>query len=276
MRPTTATCPLPPKVPVEMGPRAMIGEVTRDSPVRIAQCRESICAWTPDRRAHLRGPGLRSIQEAPRRGWMTHKLLACQEESICRRVVSNPRHRTRRPGDSHSGASKSANHPSAIDAVLDAIQQCLHFMFARGGIEQGNWDFSSQRAVWRRQPMSRFLSVTQGIDGLGQYARGANYNVRLLRGQARGRGIHLGIARLLPTEGVTERGDQGLAAVPLPAGQSLLHRHPAPAGESQRRGGRLDGLPPAEHLSRGSLQPIQRRSPRAALGAWRGRDRGSI
>jgi hypothetical protein len=75
---------------------------------------------------------------------------------------------------------------------------------------------------------------------------------------------------------VTERGDQGLAAVPLPAGQSLLHRHPAPAGESQRRGGRLDGLPPAEHLSRGSLQPIQRRSPRAALGAWRGRDRGSI
>ena len=139
---------------------------------------------------------------------MTHKPLACREESICRRAVSILHHRMRRPGDSHSGVSKSANHPSAIYAVLDAIQQCCHLMCASGSVEQGNWNLSSQRAVWRRQPVRCLIPVAQNIDRLRQCARSSDYHVRLLRRQTRWRSICVRIARLLPIRCVTERIDQ--------------------------------------------------------------------
>src|ERR1039458_6459329 len=77
-----------------------------------------MCERTPSRRARLAGQGSRSIQGMPRRGWMTHKPLACREESICRRAVSILHQRMLRPGDSHSRVAKSANHPLSIYAVL--------------------------------------------------------------------------------------------------------------------------------------------------------------
>jgi hypothetical protein len=203
MRPTPTTPPLSPKVPAETEPGAMIREGTRHLPVRILCGREWICEWTPSRGAHLGGRDLRSIQEMPRQGWMTHKPLACQEASICRRAASILHHRMLRTGDSRSGLLKSASHPSAIYAVLDAIQQCFHLMCARGSVEQGNWDLSPQRTVWRRQPVRCLIPITQNVDRLCQCPRSSDNHVRLLRRQPRWRSICLGISRLLPIRRVT-------------------------------------------------------------------------
>ena len=186
----------------------MIGEEMRCSLLRVSHYLESICERIPDQRVHLPGPGLRNTQGMPRLGWRAHKLLACQEESIRRHVVSTLRHRTRRPADSHSGVSRSANQPSAIYTVLDAIQHCFDFMCSRRSVEQCYWNLSSQCAVWCREPMRCLLPVAQNVDRLRQGARSSDHDVRLLRRQARRQRVHLGIARV-PIHRVTERADQG-------------------------------------------------------------------
>jgi hypothetical protein len=170
--------------------------------------RKSICEWTPDQPAHLRGPGLRNIQGMPRQDWMTRKPLASQEASACRHAVSSLHHRMRWPVDSHSGVSRSANQPLTVYTVLDAIQHCLDFMRSRRSVEQANGDLSTQCAVWRGEPMRCLFPVSQDIDRLRQGARCSDYDIRLLRRQTRRRSVRLGFTGLPPTRPVTERAYQ--------------------------------------------------------------------
>ncbi|SPE34062.1 hypothetical protein SBA6_320025 [Candidatus Sulfopaludibacter sp. SbA6] len=125
------------------------------------------------------------------------------------RAVSILRHRMPRPADSHSGVSRSANQPSAIYTVLDAIQHCLDFMRTGRSVEQVNWNLSAQCAVRCGEPMRCLPRVAQSVDRLRQGARGSDHDLRLLRRQTRRRYVQLCIARVPPIRRVTERADQG-------------------------------------------------------------------
>ncbi len=154
---------------------------------------------------HPRGPGLRNTQGMLRQGWTMHtRRTRAREQSTCHRASVILHHRTLRLEDPHNGASRSASHPSAINAVLNAIQHSFHFTRAGGSIEQGNRDLSSQCAVCHREPVRCFLPVTQDVDRLRQGGRRSDHYVGLCRRQSDWRSTRVSIAASLPPRSITE------------------------------------------------------------------------
>jgi hypothetical protein len=148
MRPKSITFRRLPGVPAEMAFRAKShGGIRR------------LVAPTLSLQAHPRGSSLQNTQATPERDSMRHTRRADQVGSIFRRVVLPLHHQMLWSVGPRGGASRSANQSSAVNAVLDAIEDCLDFVRASRCVKQRNWNFSAQGAVGRGEPPHRLLPV---------------------------------------------------------------------------------------------------------------------